>query len=152
MSSLHTPTVADVDVLDLAVKCPLCRVRRGGMLVSGAMGDEDWGACSDHEAFSVLLPLRRVDEGARRAYRLEYKTWHDADKVHTYEYSLGDAVVVDGRAPHRTCPFSAADLAECAGERVLVCLNYASTDPSAREGQLDTMRRQTPHFFSLPDA
>ena len=37
------------------------------------------------------------------------------------------------------------------GERVLVCLNYASTDPDAREGQLDTMRRQTPHFFKLLD-
>ena len=29
---------------------------------------EDWGPCGDHEAFSVLMPLRRVDAAARAAF------------------------------------------------------------------------------------
>ena len=86
---------------------------------------------------------------AQKAYRLEYRTWEN-DRVNVYDYQLGDAVLVDGRAPHRTAPFSAADLEQADGVRVLVCLNFASTDPAARDGQLDTMRRQTPNFFHLP--
>ena len=110
---------------------------------------EDWGACGDHEAFSVLLPMHHVTHTAQKAYRLEYRTWEN-DRVNVYDYQLGDAVLVDGRAPHRTAPFSAADLEQADGVRVLVCLNFASTDPAARDGQLDTMRRQTPNFFHLP--
>ena len=57
------------------------------------------------------------------------------EEVKVYDYELGDAIVVDGRAPHRTAPFTAHDLAKVNGERVLVCLNYASTQPSARPAQ-----------------
>jgi hypothetical protein len=69
--------------------------------------------------------------------------------VKVYDYELGDAIVVDGRAPHRTAPFSAHDLAKVNGERVLVCLNYASTEPSARPAQIQVMESQTPHFYEL---
>ena len=109
---------------------------------------EDWGPCNDHEAFSVLLPLRDT-KGAQDAYRLEYRTWDCIDEVKVYDYELGDAIVVDGRAPHRTAPFSAGDLAKVNGERVLVCLNYASTEPSARPAQIQVMESQTPHFYDL---
>ena len=109
---------------------------------------EDWGPCNDHEAFSVLLPLRDT-KGAQDAYRLEYRTWDCIDEVKVYDYELGDAIVVDGRAPHRTAPFSAGDLAKVNGERVLVCLNYASTEPSARPAQIQVMESQTPHFYEL---
>ena len=109
---------------------------------------EDWGPCRDHEAFSVLLPLRDT-RPAPSAYRLEYKTWDCLEEVKVYDYELGDAIVVDGRAPHRTAPFSAHDLAKVDGERVLVCLNYASTEPSARPAQIQVMESQTPHFYEL---
>ena len=109
---------------------------------------EDWGPCGDHEAFSVLLPLRDT-RPAPSAYRLEYKTWDCLEEVKVYDYELGDAIVVDGRAPHRTAPFSAHDLAKVNGERVLVCLNYASTQPSARPAQIQVMESQTPHFYEL---
>ena len=109
---------------------------------------EDWGPCKDHEAFSVLLPLRDT-RPAPDAYRLEYRTWDCLEEVKVYDYELGDAIVVDGRAPHRTAPFSAHDLAKVDGERVLVCLNYASTEPSARPAQIQVMQSQTPHFYEL---
>ena len=96
---------------------------------------EDWGPCRDHEAFSVLLPLRDT-RPAPSAYRLEYKTWDCLEEVKVYDYELGDAIVVDGRAPHRTAPFSAHDLAKVNGGGGLVCLNYASTQPSARPAQI----------------
>jgi len=111
---------------------------------------EDWGPCGDHEAYSVLLPLRAVPRRAKRAHRLEYRPWREGDGVCVYDYALGDAIIVDGRAPHRTKPFTAGDLRAAGGERVLVCLNFASTDPAARDAQLETMRSQTPHFFRLP--
>ena len=114
----------------------------------------------------VAVPRRRVAAAATwiirgspslvpysspsRRYRLEYKTWRDADAVRVYDYARGEAIVVDGRAPHRTAPFSAADLGKCRGERVLVCLNYASTDPAARAAQESVMRSQTPRFYKLP--
>ena len=110
---------------------------------------EDWGPCSDHEAFSVLLPLRDTAR-APDAYKLEYKTWDALADTKVYDYALGDAIVVDGRAPHRTAPFSAQTLAKCDGERVLVCLNYASTAPAARPAQVQVMESQTPHFYELP--
>jgi hypothetical protein len=114
---------------------------------------EDWGPCGDHEAFSVLLPLRDT-RPAPDAYKLEYKTWHAIDQTKVYDYSLGDAIIVDGRAPHRTAPFTAQDLAQTSppGERILVCLNYASTKPSARPAQEQVMRSQTPHFYELAPA
>ena len=109
---------------------------------------EDWGPCADHEAFSVLLPLRDTAR-APDAYKLEYKTWDALADTKVYDYELGDAIVVDGRAPHRTAPFSAQALAKCDGGRVLVCLNYASTAPAARPAQVQVMVSQTPHFYEL---
>ena len=110
---------------------------------------EDWGPCEDHhEGVSVLLPLFDTPAGPV-AYRLEYRTWDCIDEVKVYDYELGDAIVVDGRAPHRTAPFTAHDLAKVNGERVLVCLNYASTEPSARPAQIQVMESQTPHFYEL---
>ena len=121
---------------------------KAGITDDIARWHEDWGPCQDHEAFSVLLPLRDT-KGAQDAYRLEYRTWDCIDEVKVYDYELGDAIVVDGRAPHRTAPFSAHDLAKVNGERVLVCLNYASTQPSARPAQIQVMESQTPHFYEL---
>ncbi|CAH0372044.1 unnamed protein product [Pelagomonas calceolata] len=121
---------------------------KAGITDDIARWHEDWGPCQDHEAFSVLLPLRDT-RPAPDAYRLEYRTWDCIDEVKVYDYELGDAIVVDGRAPHRTAPFSAGDLAKVNGERVLVCLNFASTQPSARPAQIQVMESQTPHFYEL---
>jgi hypothetical protein len=121
---------------------------KAGITDDIARWHEDWGPCKDHEAFSVLLPLFDTKR-APDAYRLEYRTWDCIDEVKVYDYELGDAIVVDGRAPHRTAPFSADDLAKVDGERVLVCLNYASTEPSARPAQIQVMQSQTPHFYEL---
>ena len=121
---------------------------KAGITDDIARWHEDWGPCNDHEAFSVLLPLRDT-RPAPDAYRLEYRTWDCIDEVKVYDYELGDAIVVDGRAPHRTAPFSADELKKVDGERVLVCLNYASTQPSARPAQIQVMQSQTPHFYEL---
>ena len=124
---------------------------REGISDDIARWHEDWGPCDRHEAFSVLLPARAVPAAAKRAYRLQYRTWDDLDAVREYQYAFGDAIVVDGQAPHRTSPFHARDLAGAGGERVLVCLNFASTDPAARDAQRATMDSQTPNFYHLPE-
>ncbi|KAH8077524.1 voltage-gated potassium channel [Aureococcus anophagefferens] len=89
-----------------------------------------WDGDGDGAPLTVLSPPAVAVVGAGEGISDEIARWHETGRLRRPRaFSLGDAVLVDGRAPHRTAPFSAADLEEADGVRVLVCLNFASTDP-----------------------
>ena len=72
----------------------------------------DWGACARRgAAFTALTPLSGPQMTSERcaAHGLEYEPWDAApgDLARVYDYARGDAVVFDGRLPHRTAPFTA---------------------------------------------
>ena len=72
----------------------------------------DWGACARRgAAFTALTPLSGPQMTSERcaAHGLEYEPWDAApgDLARVYDYARGDAVIFDGRLPHRTAPFTA---------------------------------------------
>ena len=71
----------------------------------------DWGACARRgAAFTALTPLSGPQMTSERcaAHGLEYEPWDAApgDLARLYAYARGDAVIFDGRLPHRTAPFT----------------------------------------------
>ena len=91
------------------------------------------------------------------AHGLEYEPWDAApgDLARVYDYARGDAVVFDGRLPHRTAPFTAKALAQVSGgRRLIVSLSFAARGGGATEraAQIRVLEGQTGGYYELDGA
>jgi len=90
------------------------------------------------------------------AHGLEYEPWDAApgDLARVYDYARGDAVVFDGRLPHRTAPFTAKALARSGGRRLIVSLSFAARGGGATEraAQIRVLEGQTGGYYELDGA
>ena len=120
----------------------------------------DWGACARRgAAFTALTPLSGPQMTSERcaAHGLEYEPWDAApgDLARVYDYARGDAVVFDGRLPHRTAPFTAKALAQVSGgRRLIVSLSFAARGGGATEraAQIRVLEGQTGGYYELDGA
>ena len=119
----------------------------------------DWGACARRgAAFTALTPLSGPQMLASpcAAHGLEYEPWDAApgDLARVYDYARGDAVVFDGRLPHRTAPFTAKALARSGGRRLIVSLSFAARGGGATEraAQIRVLEGQTGGYYELGGA
>ena len=117
----------------------------------------DWGACARRgAAFTALTPLSgpQIQGSPCAAHGLEYEPWDAApgDLARLYAYARGDAVIFDGRLPHRTAPFTAKALAQVAGgRRLIVSLSFAARGGGATEraAQIRVLEGQTGGYYEL---
>ena len=120
----------------------------------------DWGACARRgAAFTALTPLSGPQMTSERcaAHGLEYEPWDAApgDLARVYDYARGDAVIFDGRLPHRTAPFTAKALAQVSGgRRLIVSLSFAARGGGATEraAQIRVLEGQTGGYYELDGA